>query len=764
MAEPHFCPGPPLPQWTRPPLGLSAAGWTALLDTRRIEARTWTDWLHQSAWAREPPPVGVIGALPPTAYAQWEPDFDLVRGTIRFPFDLLPRSCVSHVDTHAFRTSSVRGRFPYTPCGPRVTADQARCYDDLFGRDTLPEDDPVFHPVEPTGSESYWLAQFADYDTERAISGCDPPTMHPRFLRSDCFSDGDSPHRRGERGFERHVHGLLNCEVAICDHVGVALRHEDGSPVGFISAMTRWNGSDPTVNPVDEWIPHGWFADSDEIGSHLYAPTRVIHRLAVSEGRFPCFDDGGLFRPHSDVSDEEEAAMRFGDWCLPIETPALDPHLYPPCAPPFATRSCRRPEPPTAGDQPGGSPWEQGEVDVDVLRSSPVVIDEAFFAVCDQADCTTPGTMWFGVNRSRYGEEPFISQRWDEVMHLVSNWDPTNGRRHFLDGVRFKGGFKRARQAWRYATLLVDERTPFPPSLTTYLRCVATRAAPVRYYAIRIGTHPATGACFERYITADESIYRALRTDSRSVGARFDTFEAACAYMHLEPRDVPPSVVYPEFQVALGPNNSWLDFHANRLWEYRTAWGNRYSLTADINAVAEGSDPAGLSSELLLFEAYLAARTERDRSVGHTPEARTPQHSQQAPASLPRSVTWSYHCAAESRRLQCCGDYRCPPDKGPVLTRPPDSGWWRGDIPWYNSGPYGLPLDLSVQVAMEHDFHDEDQISLYQAQFGNDFIDWETAVLERADGPRRRLAAAFGIPFRVGSAQGRSIWTPTSDY
>ena len=35
---------------------------------------------------------------------------------------------------------------------------------------------------------------------------------------------------------------------------------------------------------------------------------------------------------------------------------------------------------------------------------------------------------------------------------------------------------------------------------------------------------------------------------------------------------------------------------------------------------------------------------------------------------------------------------------------------------------------------MEHDFHDEDQISLYQAQFGNDFIDWETAVLERADG------------------------------
>jgi hypothetical protein len=58
VAEPRFCPGPPLPIWTRPPMGLSAAGWTALLDTRRTEARSWTDWLHQSAWARQPSPEG----------------------------------------------------------------------------------------------------------------------------------------------------------------------------------------------------------------------------------------------------------------------------------------------------------------------------------------------------------------------------------------------------------------------------------------------------------------------------------------------------------------------------------------------------------------------------------------------------------------------------------------------------------------------------------------------------------------------------------
>jgi len=66
---------------------------------------------------------------------------------------------------------------------------------------------------------------------------------------------------------------------------------------------------------------------------------------------------------------------------------------------------------------------------------------------------------------------------------------------------------------------------------------------------------------------------------------------------------------------------------------------------------------------------------------------------------------------------------------------------------------------------MEHDFDDEDEISLYHAQFKNDFIDWGPAVNERADGPRRRLAAAFGIPLRTG-VYGRveSIWIPTSDY
>ena len=337
--------------------------------------------------------------------------------------------------------------------------------------------------------------------------------------------------------------------------------------------------------------------------------------------------------------------------------------------------------------------------------------------------------MCFGVNHSRFGQHPFISQRWDEVMHLVSDWDPIRQRRHFHDGVRFKGGFKRARQAWLYATLFLDKRTPYPISLTTRLCAGATRAAPVRYYVIRVGTHPATGAVFEGYITADESIYRALRTDSRSVGARFDCFDAAQAYVHREPRDVPPSVVFPEFQRALGPNHAWLDFHSNRLWEYRTAWEGRYSLTADFNARTEDSGSAGLAEELKFFEAHLETRDGRDLSVGHVPgDVHPASRRRQAPLVRPRTVSLSYHLAAEYQRLLKCGDYRCPPGMGPVLTRPLDSEGWSRNIPWYNSGPFGVPLDVSCSLQMLGVATDT-EIALYHSQFTAEFIDWETTIM-----------------------------------
>ena len=78
-----------------------------------------------------------------------------------------------------------------------------------------------------------------------------------------------------------------------------------------------------------------------------------------------------------------------------------------------------------------------------------------------------PGHEWFGVYRDRYGRNPFITQCWDEVMHLVSDNVTFKGcGRRFLDNVAFKGGFSCAYTAWRYATLLVDENCfsvpPFP--------------------------------------------------------------------------------------------------------------------------------------------------------------------------------------------------------------------------------------------------------------------------------------------------------------
>ena len=57
-----------------------------------------------------------------------------------------------------------------------------------------------------------------------------PEETPGRFLRSSQFSDHDSCIPTGELGFARHIHGLLNYEVAICDDAGCALRGQDGAP------------------------------------------------------------------------------------------------------------------------------------------------------------------------------------------------------------------------------------------------------------------------------------------------------------------------------------------------------------------------------------------------------------------------------------------------------------------------------------------------------------------------------------------------------
>ena len=90
--------------------------------------------------------------------------------------------------------------------------------------------------------------------------------------------------------------------------------------------------------------------------------------------------------------------------------------------------------------------------------------------------------------------------------------------------------------------------------------------------------------------------------------------------------------------------------------------------------------------------------------------------------------TLSYHLASEYQRLLKCGDYRCPPGMVPVLTRPLDSEWWSRDIPWYNSGPFGVPLDVSCSLQMLG-VDTDTEIALYHSQFTAEFIDWETTIM-----------------------------------
>ena len=138
-------------------MDLSGEGWAVMLASRARDAQEWTQWLHQSAWATDEPVAGLIGALRPRNYAHWEPLFDLVQGTVLFPFDVLPRSCCLWRDSATYSNLSLaHGRYPYTPCSPTITRAQARAFEEQFGPFPQPQDDPIFYStVPPTESEEY---------------------------------------------------------------------------------------------------------------------------------------------------------------------------------------------------------------------------------------------------------------------------------------------------------------------------------------------------------------------------------------------------------------------------------------------------------------------------------------------------------------------------------------------------------------------------------------------------------------------------------
>ena len=70
-----------------------------------LSGEGWTQWLHQSAGTPDEPVAGLIGGLRPRNYALWEPLFDLVHGTVLFPFDILPEVAASGATLRPIRTS-----------------------------------------------------------------------------------------------------------------------------------------------------------------------------------------------------------------------------------------------------------------------------------------------------------------------------------------------------------------------------------------------------------------------------------------------------------------------------------------------------------------------------------------------------------------------------------------------------------------------------------------------------------------------------------
>jgi hypothetical protein len=84
--------------------------------------------------------------------------------------------------------------------------------------------------------------------------------------------------------------------------------------------------------------------------------------------------------------------------------------------------------------------------DAERLRGAKVVPDDRLWSHQTASGGFAPNDQWFAVYCDRYAPNPFISQRWDKVMHLVSDPEtqadaPGGCFRRFFQGVCFKGGF-----------------------------------------------------------------------------------------------------------------------------------------------------------------------------------------------------------------------------------------------------------------------------------------------------------------------------------
>ena len=81
----------------------------------------------------------------------------------------------------------------------------------------------------------------------------------PRLLSA--FKFEDSPvardrHLGAPTGRNNHVHGLINCELAVYDPATHRF-------LGFARSMIRRDGQDPNYAPVDEYVPAAWHNPAD---------------------------------------------------------------------------------------------------------------------------------------------------------------------------------------------------------------------------------------------------------------------------------------------------------------------------------------------------------------------------------------------------------------------------------------------------------------------------------------------------------------------
>ena len=244
-----------------------------------------------------------------------------------------------------------------------------------------------------------------DSTAEYSLSVTATPSSHfddsPRRLSSDSayLADPSRDHPQASYGKQRHVNGLRNCEVLL----------SSGSTSGFVGAVIRWDGRDPNTYPVDEFRAEGWNNPGD-LSDTVILQYRYPPSPPATAGTLANTDEGTL------------AAVRYGDWCLPVMFAGRDFSLE--GRPPYSERNVRT--------EPGTNDPFQREIgettmpgihdhNAPRLRAALVTPGPALWVQSESTKRTGPGDQWFGVHRDRYGLNPFITQRFDEVMHLVSD-------------------------------------------------------------------------------------------------------------------------------------------------------------------------------------------------------------------------------------------------------------------------------------------------------------------------------------------------------